>query len=65
MSFVEANVNLLVGSIVSLLSNAIILPLVLGVMPSAGQLGLITLLFTFVSLVRQYVIRRWFAARTG
>lgn len=65
MSFVEAKANIIVGLATSYLANMLILPHVLGITVSQGQIGVITLLFTGVSLVRSYALRRWFAKRTG
>jgi hypothetical protein len=58
-SFVEAWANIAVGFTVNWLANMAILPLFgFAVTPlSAFQIGL---WFTAVSLLRQYVLRRWF-----
>jgi hypothetical protein len=65
MSLIEAKANIIIGLVTSYLANMLILPHVLGIAVSQGQLGIITLLFTGVSLVRSYALRRWFAKRTG
>ena len=65
MSFMEANANIVVGLVVSYVSNLLVLPAILGVPVSHGQLGIITAIFTGISLVRSYALRRWFAKRTG
>ena len=59
-SFVEAWANIFVGFAVNFCANLLILPLF-----GFGTLTLwknfqIGVLFTFVSLIRQYVLRRWF-----
>lgn len=58
-SFCEAVINLLVGMLVNIAGQYVIYP-VLGLEVGHGQILLITLFFTFVSLARQYVLRRVF-----
>ena len=56
-SFAEAITNILIGYFVALLSQIVIFPLV-GVEASFDQNILIGLLFTIVSLLRSYTVRR-------
>ena len=57
-SLAEAFINVLIGFWISFIANALILPLV-GLPVSIGQNLLIGFFMTFVSVGRQYVIRRW------
>ncbi|QQV91554.1 hypothetical protein Peternella1_18 [Winogradskyella phage Peternella_1] len=58
-SFTEALSNTAVGFIVSYISTFLIFPLV-GFTSSPGKNLIITCYFTIVSILRGYVIRRWF-----
>ena len=62
-SLIEAGMNILIGFVVALLSQIVVFPLV-GIhgVPLATNLE-IGAYFTAISLVRSYVIRRWFNAR--
>ena len=62
-SLVEAAVNIVIGYCINFVMNLVILNGVFGLGVSIVQNLWIGLLFTVVSLVRQYVIRRWFATR--
>lgn len=59
MSFVESWVNILVGYTVNFTANMIILPM-FGFDIKIGQNIIIGLLYTIISLVRSYCIRRVF-----
>lgn len=61
-SFIEALMNVGIGLAVSMLANALVFPR-FGFYPSAGQNIAISLIYTAISIVRQYVLRRWFNAR--
>lgn len=63
-SFMESLTNIVIGLVVSTIANWLILPTVLGVSMTLGQNVLIGLLFTLISLVRSYVIRRAFNGRS-
>lgn len=63
-SFMEALVNILVGLVVSMIANQIVLPAILGVHMNAGQNIAISLAYTAISLIRQYVLRRAFNGRS-
>jgi hypothetical protein len=58
-SFVEAWANIVVGFGINWCANMIILPL-FGFKVSGGTAFEIGVLFTVVSLLRSYVLRRWF-----
>jgi len=62
-SLIEAGMNILIGFVVALLSQIVVFPLV-GIhnVPLSTNLE-IGAYFTAISLVRSYVIRRWFNAR--
>lgn len=58
-SFIEALVNIGVGYLVAVCANLIVLPL-FGFYPSLSQHALIGLIFSVLSLVRSYCLRRFF-----
>ena len=58
----EAAMNVAIGFAINMLANFAILPLV-GFDITLGQNLFIGVLYTAVSLVRSYAIRRWFNAR--
>lgn len=59
MSWVEACFNVLVGYLVALLTQLVVFPL-LGIMVTLSQNLLIGVIFTVVSLIRSYLLRRLF-----
>lgn len=61
-SFIEAWINVLIGFGINFVANLLILPLI-GFHISMSQNLFIGVLYTFVSVARSYVIRRWFNAR--
>lgn len=61
-SLVEAIVNVLIGFSINFTANLIILPM-FGYTPTLKENFQIGLLYTVVSIVRSYVVRRWFNAR--
>ena len=61
-SLVEAMMNIAIGYGVAILSQIVIFPL-FNIHISLSENLLIGLWFTAISLVRSYVIRRWFNAR--
>lgn len=61
-SFIEAWVNVLIGFGINFSANMLILPMI-GFHISMGQNLFIGVLYTIISVVRSYVIRRWFNAR--
>ncbi len=60
-SAIEAVMNVIIGFGINMAANFVILPLV-GFHITLGQNLFIGVLYTFVSLVRSYAIRRWFNA---
>jgi hypothetical protein len=58
-SLVESVFNLLVGIIIAFITNMVVLPL-FGMPFSLTSFGWISLIYTFISLVRSYLIRRMF-----
>jgi hypothetical protein len=58
-SFVEAWANIAVGFAINWTANMLVLPL-FGFNLSGTTAFEIGLVFTFISLARQYVLRRWF-----
>lgn len=58
-SLTEAIVNTLIGLIITLLFAPLIY-WAAGVEISLPKMGAATLMFTVLSVIRQYVIRRWF-----
>lgn len=57
-SLIEALINIALGYWISFIANAVILPLV-GINVSIKQNLMIGFFMTFVSVGRQYAIRRW------
>lgn len=62
-SLIEACTNTAIGYGINFLGQLVIFPLV-GVRASVRQNIGIGLLFTLISVARQYVIRRWFTVKT-
>ena len=63
-SIVEAKANIAIGFAINYTANLIILPLFGFTSLTPGKNFIIGLLYTVISLVRQFVIRRWFNGRT-
>ena len=61
-SALEAVANTAIGFVISLVATATVLPLA-GVQTSLRQNVGITAAFTVISIVRGYLIRRWFNRR--
>ena len=62
ISFVESWVNVLVGFTINYCANLVILPL-FGFHVALKTNFWLGVIYTFISLVRSYTIRRWFAGR--
>jgi hypothetical protein len=62
-SFIEAWVNILIGYTINFFMNLVILNGMFNLGVTLAQNLWIGAAFTVVSLVRSYVIRRWFNAR--
>ena len=61
-SFVEALSNVAIGFSIALLTQIIVFPFFGIDIPLSKNIG-ITAVFTVVSIVRSYVVRRWFNRR--
>jgi membrane protein implicated in regulation of membrane protease activity len=61
-SLLEAGINIAIGYIVALLSQIAVFPM-FGIHVPLGTNLWIGAWFTVISLVRSYVVRRWFDAR--
>jgi len=61
-SLIEAGVNIVIGFGVALLSQILIFPMFGIHVPLSSNVG-IGAWFTLISLIRSYVIRRWFNAK--
>lgn len=61
-SLIEAMFNTLIGLVVSLIANHLVFPR-FGFQPSMGENIAISVIYTAISIARQYVLRRWFNAR--
>lgn len=61
-SFIEALTNTFIGYLVALLSQLLIFPLFSIHIPLSTNLA-IGAWFTLISIVRSYILRRWFNAR--
>lgn len=61
-SFIEAMINVAIGFTINFVANLCIFPL-FGMHITLSDNFLMGLLYTLISVVRSYVIRRWFNAR--
>jgi hypothetical protein len=61
-SLIETLMNVCIGLAVSVVANQLVFPR-FGVHLSAAENVAISLIYTAISIVRQYVLRRWFNAR--
>lgn len=61
-SLIEAFMNVLIGFSINFTANMLIFPL-FGFHITLGDNFVLGLLYTIISIVRSYVIRRWFNAR--
>lgn len=61
-SLVEVLLNVAIGWVIALITQVLVFPLFGINITLKDQLG-ISVIFTIVSIVRGYVIRRWFNAR--
>jgi len=62
-SFIESLLNTLVGFLISLLVQLLIYP-ILNIPVTIFQNIIITSVFTIVSIIRGYIIRRYFNSKT-
>lgn len=61
-SLIEAFTNVVIGFAINWGANMVILPM-FGFPVSGGQAFGMGLLFTVISVIRSYVLRRWFNAK--
>lgn len=61
-SLIEALMNTAIGLVVSVIANQLVFPQ-FGFHPSLGENVAISVIYTVISIGRQYVLRRWFNAR--
>ena len=64
-SLMEALTNVAIGFGINFAANVAVLPLVLGVPVNLSALGLIGAIYTVISVVRSYVLRRLFNGRSA
>lgn len=60
-SLAEVIINVAIGWVIALLTQLIVFPL-FGINVTVGEQLSISVIFTAVSIIRSYVIRRWFNA---
>ena len=60
-SLAEVTLNVAIGWVIALLTQLIVFPL-FGINVTVGEQLSISVIFTVVSIIRSYVIRRWFNA---
>lgn len=63
-SFIEACVNTLVGLCITMFFLPIV-NYIIGIEMSIAQMSYSTFLFTIISVLRGYIIRRWFDGNIG
>jgi hypothetical protein len=63
-SVMEALCNIVVGSAIAMASNAIFIPLITGAPINAGANLALALIYTAISFIRSYAIRRVFNGRS-
>lgn len=61
-SLIEAVFNVVIGLAISIVANALVFPM-FGFRPTLGQNVWISVIYTVISLVRSYTLRRWFNGR--
>ncbi len=61
-SFIEAVINIIIGFAINFTANALVFPL-FGWQISVADNLLLGAVYTLISLIRSYSIRRWFNAR--
>lgn len=61
-SLIEAAMSTAIGLVVSVIANQLIFPR-FGFHPTLGENVAISVIYTFISILRQYIVRRWFNAR--
>lgn len=61
-SLYESIINIIIGAIVALCSQLLVFPMFGIDVPLSANLGIMAW-FTLISVIRSYVIRRWFNAK--
>jgi len=61
-SLYESAINIVIGAVVALLSQLIVFPMFGIDVPLSANIG-IMMWFTLISVIRSYVVRRWFNDR--
>lgn len=61
-SFIEALMNIFIGFSINYIANLLIFPL-FGMQISLSDNFWLGMIYTVISLIRSYVIRRWFNAK--
>ena len=59
-SLFEIFLNYAIGYTVGLLTNQFILPLIINYEPNIGKSALISIVYTAISIIRSYIVRRVF-----
>lgn len=58
-SAIEAGINILIGFVLSWVFFLLVISPLFGFHSNAGESFIITVLYTFLSFFRQFLIRRW------
>ena len=58
-SLIEAVISTFIGFVIAFISQLIFFPIV-GIEATLGQNFILTILFTLVSIIRTYIVRRFF-----
>jgi hypothetical protein len=58
-SLIEVSINILIGFWINFVANLVVLPL-FGLNVTIADNFLIGFIYTFISVARSYVVRRWF-----
>ena len=58
-SLYEASINIFIGFVIAFISQLVFFPIV-GIEVTLDQNFILTILFTLVSIIRTYIIRRYF-----
>lgn len=60
MSLIEAATNTVIGFVVNFTANLLILPIIFGIRVTIAENMVLGLIFTVISVVRGYLLRRFF-----
>jgi hypothetical protein len=61
-SFIEAIINVVIGFVINFTANMFVFPL-FGFQITPGTNFVLGMIYTVISVVRSYAVRRWFNAR--